>query len=90
MLYGHRSEFEATHAVSTLSAQGVLGQPARVLDAGCGAGHARALAKEGWSVGFDLSEASIHEARAMGVNIATTVLIYATCCPKNGMHPSIW
>ena len=66
VLYGHRSESEATHAVSTLSAQGVLGQPARVLDAGCGAGrHARALAKEGWAVeAFDLSEGSIHEARA--------------------------
>ena len=67
VLYGHRSESEASHAVSTLCAQGALGQPARVLDAGCGAGrHARALAKEGWTVeAFDLSEASIHEARAM-------------------------
>ena len=91
VLYGHRSEFEATHAVSTLSAQGVLGQPARVLDAGCGAGrHARALAKEGWSVeAFDLSEASIHEARAMETsNIAYHCLDLRDLLSQTKWHAS--
>ena len=91
VLYGHRSESEASHAVSTLCAQGALGQPARVLDAGCGAGrHARALAKEGWTVeAFDLSEASIHEARAMETpNIAYHCLDLRDLLSQTKWHAS--
>ncbi len=65
ILYGHRSDSEARDLVEALIQKGCLGEPGRALDAGCGSGrHARALANQGWKVdAFDLSEASIVEAR---------------------------
>ena len=68
VLYGHRSESEASDLVSRLMNQGGIGAGGRALDAGCGAGrHARAMAKHGWQVdAFDLSEESIREARRRG------------------------
>ena len=52
--------------------------------------HARALAKEGWSVeAFDLSEASIHEARAMETsNIAYHCLDLRDLLSQTKWHAS--
>ena len=68
VLYGHRSEQEASDLVHRLVEGGHLGPTGKVLDAGCGAGrHARALASKAWEVSaFDLSEASIASAQLKG------------------------
>lgn len=66
VLYGHRSEDEASDLVQRLISVKELNEPGRLLDAGCGAGrHARAFAKAGWDVeAFDLSEGSIDAAKS--------------------------
>jgi SAM-dependent methyltransferase len=65
VLYGHRSDSEASNFVSTLSRHAALNSGGKVLDAGCGAGrHARAWSKLGWEVhAFDLSPESISAAK---------------------------
>jgi 2-polyprenyl-3-methyl-5-hydroxy-6-metoxy-1,4-benzoquinol methylase len=70
LLYGHRSEQEASDLIQKLSTVDVLQVPGRLLEAGCGAGrHARAFSQAGWEVeAFDLSEASIHAAQRHGEN----------------------